>query len=51
VRGEPIVCTPDDAYHRFVNTEMDYLALGNFLLDHAAQPHQQLPRTFEPVPD
>jgi carbamoyltransferase len=51
VRGEPIVCTPDDAYRCFVNTEMDYLALGNFLLQRTAQPHQQLARTFEPVPD
>jgi len=33
VRDEPIVCTPDDAYHDFMNTEMDYLVLGNFLLD------------------
>jgi carbamoyltransferase len=32
VRGEPIVCTPDDAYRCFVKTEMDYLVLGNFLL-------------------
>jgi carbamoyltransferase len=51
VRGEPIVCTPDDAYRCFVNTEMDYLALGNFLLERPAQPHQQVARTFEPVPD
>ena len=51
VRGEPIVCTPDDAYRCFVNTEMDYLALGNFLLERTAQPHQQVARTFEPVPD
>jgi len=29
VRGEPIVCTPEDAYRCFVNTEMDYLVLGN----------------------
>jgi carbamoyltransferase len=33
VRGEPIVCSPEDAYRCFVHTEMDYLALGNFLLD------------------
>jgi carbamoyltransferase len=51
VRGEPIVCTPDDAYRCFVNTEMDHLALGNFLLERAAQPHRQMTRTFEPVPD
>ncbi|HYD47831.1 MAG TPA: carbamoyltransferase, partial [Terriglobales bacterium] len=33
VRGEPIVCTPGDAYRCFVETGMDYLAIGNFLLD------------------
>ncbi|HEY4517433.1 MAG TPA: carbamoyltransferase [Candidatus Paceibacterota bacterium] len=32
VRSEPIVCTPHDAYHCFVNTEMDYLVLGNYLI-------------------
>jgi carbamoyltransferase len=38
VRGEPIVCTPEDAYRCFMRTGMDYLALGNFLLDKAEQP-------------
>ncbi len=33
VRGEPIVCTPEDAYKCFMRTEMDYLVLGPFLLD------------------
>ncbi|KPL06004.1 hypothetical protein AMJ86_10165, partial [bacterium SM23_57] len=33
VRGEPIVCTPDDAYMCFMRTEMDYLIMGNYLLD------------------
>jgi carbamoyltransferase len=33
VRGEPPVCTPEDAYRCFMNTEMDYLVLGNFLID------------------
>ena len=33
VRGEPPVCSLDDAYTCFLRTEMDYLALGNFLLD------------------
>jgi carbamoyltransferase len=32
VRGEPPVCTPEDAYRCFMKTEMDYLVLGNFLL-------------------
>ncbi len=38
VRGEPIVCTPHDAYQCFLRTEMDYLAIGNFLLDRRDQP-------------
>jgi len=42
VRGEPIVCTPDDAYRCFVNTEMDYLILGNFVLERVAQPHKRI---------
>ncbi|MBU0485632.1 MAG: carbamoyltransferase [Proteobacteria bacterium] len=32
VRGEPIVCTPDDAYQCFFNTDMDYLVMGSFLI-------------------
>lgn len=51
VRGEPIVCTPDDAYRCFVNTEMDYLVIGNFLLDRAAQPRSVVTPTFERIPD
>jgi carbamoyltransferase len=38
VRGEPIVCTPEDAYRCFMRTEMDYLAIENFLLDKKDQP-------------
>ena len=37
VRGEPIVCTPSDAYRCFLRTEMDYLAIGDFLLDRREQ--------------
>lgn len=37
VRGEPIVCTPDDAYRCFMRTEMDYLVIGNFLIDKEKQ--------------
>jgi len=33
VRGEPIVCTPEDAYRCFMRTEMDYLVLGPFILN------------------
>lgn len=32
VRGEPIVCTPEDAYRCFMRTEIDVLVVGNFLL-------------------
>ena len=40
VRGEPIVCTPDDAYRCFVNTEMDYLIMGSFIIERLAQPRR-----------
>ncbi len=38
VRGEPIVCTPEDAYRCFMRTEMDYLVLGSYLLKKTDQP-------------
>ena len=38
VRGEPIVCTPEDAYRCFMRTHIDYLAMGPFLLDKKGQP-------------
>jgi carbamoyltransferase len=38
VRGEPIVCTPSDAYRCFMRTEMDTLVLGSHVLEKAAQP-------------
>ncbi len=43
VRGEPIVCTPQDAYTCFMRTNMDYLVMGTFLLDKRDQPewHEQ----------
>ena len=37
VRGEPLVCTPEDAFRCFMRTEMDYLSMGSFLLDKKAQ--------------
>jgi carbamoyltransferase len=37
VRGEPIVCTPEDAYRCFMRTNMDYLIIGNYLLDKTEQ--------------
>ncbi|MDP3981378.1 MAG: carbamoyltransferase [Chlamydiota bacterium] len=33
VRGEPIVCSPEDAYRCFMRTEIDYLVLEDFILD------------------
>ncbi|MEA3413078.1 MAG: carbamoyltransferase [Pseudomonadota bacterium] len=38
VRGEPIVCTPEDAWRCFMRTEMDYLVVENFLLAKTEQP-------------
>jgi len=38
VRGEPIVCTPHEAYTCFMRTHMDFLAIGSFLLDKKQQP-------------
>jgi carbamoyltransferase len=38
VRGEPIVCTPEDAYLCFMRTNMDVLVLGNQILDKKDQP-------------
>jgi carbamoyltransferase len=38
VRGEPIVCSPEDAYRCFMRTEMDHLVLGRHLLDKTRQP-------------
>jgi carbamoyltransferase len=52
VRGEPIVCTPADAYRCFLETDMDAMVIGNFLLLKEAQPSATgtpLPRkTFAP---
>jgi carbamoyltransferase len=38
VRGEPIVCRPEDAYRCFMRTEMDYLVMESFLLAKPDQP-------------
>ncbi len=40
VRGEPIVCTPRDAYRCFMGTEMDYLVMGDFIFKKKNQPRQ-----------
>jgi len=41
VRGEPIVCTPHDAYTCFMRTEMDYLVMGEYLFAKEDQPPWQ----------
>ena len=41
IRGEPIVCTPEDAYRCFMRTDMDCLVLGDFAFDKAEQPPWQ----------
>ena len=40
IRGEPIVCTLEDSYRCFMCTNMDYLVLGDFVLDKEKQPNQ-----------
>jgi carbamoyltransferase len=37
VRGEPLVCSPEDAFNCFMRTEMDFLVMGCFLLDKKEQ--------------
>jgi carbamoyltransferase len=37
VRGEPIVCTPEEAFNDFIRTDMDYLVMENFLMDKKEQ--------------
>jgi carbamoyltransferase len=52
VRGEPIVCSPVDAWQGFLRTEMDILVLGNYVFDKKEQKEQSviggLEKTFEP---
>ena len=38
VRGEPIVCSPEDAYRCFMRTGIDYLVLGRYVLRKTDQP-------------
>lgn len=47
VRGEPIVCTPEDAYRCFMRTEMDYLVLENFVLAKTEQPQREDDRKWQ----
>jgi carbamoyltransferase len=51
VRGEPIVCTPDDAYRCFMNTEMDYLVMGGCVIERLAQPRRPVARRVAPQAD
>ncbi len=51
VRGEPIVCSPEDSYRCFVHTEMDYLVMGNLLLDRTEQPARAADRRVAPQTD
>ena len=51
VRGEPIVCTPEDAFRCFMGTEIDALAIGNCYLEKSAQtaaPQPDHASAFEP---
>jgi carbamoyltransferase len=47
VRGEPIVCTPEDAYRCFMRTEMDYLVLENYVLAKKEQPQWQKDKQWQ----
>jgi len=49
VRGEPIVCTPDEAYRCFMRTDMDFLVIGDYVFDKAEQPPlAEAPASFAP---
>jgi carbamoyltransferase len=47
VRGEPIVCTPRDAYACFMDTEMDVLVLDQYVLLKEDQPEWTQKRIFD----
>jgi carbamoyltransferase len=48
VRGEPIVCTPTDAFNCFMGTELDVLVIGGFLM-HKAEQRTSLKRNYKDV--
>ena len=50
-RGETIDCMPDDAYRGFMNTGMDYLIIGNFVMERLAQPRAAIARRIPPQAD
>lgn len=47
VRGEPIVCSPEDAYRCFMNTEMDYLVIEDYVFEKPVQPEWEKEIIFE----
>jgi carbamoyltransferase len=47
VRGEPIVCSPEHAYHCFMGTDMDVLVLENHILLKDEQPKSAIPKRDE----
>ncbi len=51
VRGEPIVNSPDDAYRCFINTEMDFLVVGNYVFDKTKQPERKFENVYSDVLD
>jgi carbamoyltransferase len=46
VRGEPLVCTPEDSFRCFMGTEIDVLVVGNAYLDKKRQ-HEHLKQRYE----
>ncbi len=51
VRGEPIVCSPEDAFTDFMHTEMDYLVMGNYLMKRSDQNRIVFPKKPQVNPD
>lgn len=51
VRGEPIVCSPEDAWRCFMNTEMDHLFVGHCHLERARQVRRAVDRAVPLTPD
>jgi carbamoyltransferase len=43
IRGEPVVCSPDDAYRCFLTTNMDVLVVGSYVMERSAQPGPAVP--------
>ncbi len=46
VRGEPIVNSPEDAYRCFINTEMDFLVMGDYVFDKTKQSERKFENTY-----